>query len=146
MAAPCRELQVEVPPLGIDLADTVEEAQGGDPIIPGQTDTIPASSSQAASRAPSSSRSTRPLGVVVVPMDRVHKLEAQMATLLHHIQLWMQKSKVESEARIEKRVAKQTEQQIQVVHKRLDAFELRVLARPATDTDLFSIWAKLASL
>ncbi|KAG5581727.1 hypothetical protein H5410_052354 [Solanum commersonii] len=29
------------------------------------------------------------------------KLEAQMATLLHHIQPWMQKSIAESEARVE---------------------------------------------
>uniref|UniRef100_M1A7F0 Integrase core domain containing protein n=1 Tax=Solanum tuberosum TaxID=4113 RepID=M1A7F0_SOLTU len=146
VAAPRREPQVEVPPLGTDLADTVEQAQGSDSIIPGHTDTVPASSSQAASRAPSSSKSTLPSGVAVVPMARVQKLEAQMATLLHHIQPWMQKSIAESEARIEKRVAKQTEQQIQVVHKCLDAFELRVLARPVPNTDLSSICAELASL
>ncbi|KAG5577626.1 hypothetical protein H5410_057760 [Solanum commersonii] len=50
---------------------------------------------------PSSSRSAPQLGVVVVPLARVQKLEAQMATLLHHIQPWMQKSIAESEARVE---------------------------------------------
>uniref|UniRef100_M1DVC6 Integrase core domain containing protein n=1 Tax=Solanum tuberosum TaxID=4113 RepID=M1DVC6_SOLTU len=66
-----------------------------------------------------------------------------MATLLHHIQPWMQKSIAQFEARVEKRVAKQ---QIHIVHKCLNAFELRVLARPAPDTDLSSIRAELASL
>uniref|UniRef100_M1DCE8 Integrase core domain containing protein n=1 Tax=Solanum tuberosum TaxID=4113 RepID=M1DCE8_SOLTU len=37
-------------------------------------------------------------------MARVQKLEAQMATLLHHIQLWMQKLIAESEARMERRL------------------------------------------
>uniref|UniRef100_M1DTH6 Integrase core domain containing protein n=1 Tax=Solanum tuberosum TaxID=4113 RepID=M1DTH6_SOLTU len=68
VAAPRREPQVEVPPLGADFADTVGQAQGSDPIIPDHTDTIPAYSSQAASRAPSSYRSTPLLGSVVVPL------------------------------------------------------------------------------
>ncbi|KAG5599607.1 hypothetical protein H5410_030977 [Solanum commersonii] len=38
---------------------------------------------EAASMAPSSSQSTPPFGVAVVPLARVQKLEAQMATLLH---------------------------------------------------------------
>ncbi|KAG5610014.1 hypothetical protein H5410_021295 [Solanum commersonii] len=53
--------------------------------FPYHIDIVPASSSQDASRAPSSSRSTPPLGATVVPLARLHKLEAQMATLLHHI-------------------------------------------------------------
>ncbi|KAG5585933.1 hypothetical protein H5410_046367 [Solanum commersonii] len=53
---------------------------------------------------PNSSRSTPQLGVVVVPLARVQKLEAQMATLLHYIQPWMQKSIAESEARVERRM------------------------------------------
>ncbi|KAG5615758.1 hypothetical protein H5410_015582 [Solanum commersonii] len=36
--------------------------------------------------------------------SEVQKLEAQMATLLHHIQPWIQKSIVESEARVERRM------------------------------------------
>ncbi|KAG5599196.1 hypothetical protein H5410_030566 [Solanum commersonii] len=100
VASPRREPHVEVPLLGADLVDTVGQAQGIDPIIPDHTDTILAFSSQGASRAPSSSRSKPPLGVVV-PLARVHKLEAYMATLLHHIQPWMQKSIAKSEARME---------------------------------------------
>uniref|UniRef100_M1DMM8 Integrase core domain containing protein n=1 Tax=Solanum tuberosum TaxID=4113 RepID=M1DMM8_SOLTU len=45
VAAPRREPQVEVPPLGINLVDMVGQAQGGDPVIPDHSDTIPASSS-----------------------------------------------------------------------------------------------------
>uniref|UniRef100_M1DJI0 Integrase core domain containing protein n=1 Tax=Solanum tuberosum TaxID=4113 RepID=M1DJI0_SOLTU len=66
VAAPRREPQIEVPPLGADLADTVGQ-----------------------------------LGATIVPLARVTKLEAQMATLLHHIQPWMQKSIAESEDRME---------------------------------------------
>ncbi|KAG5615474.1 hypothetical protein H5410_015298 [Solanum commersonii] len=76
-ATPRREPLVEVPPLGADLADT------------------------ASIMAPSSSRSTPQLGATVVPLARVHKLEAQMATFLHHILPWMQKSIAESEAKME---------------------------------------------
>ncbi|KAG5605217.1 hypothetical protein H5410_026709 [Solanum commersonii] len=86
IAAPRREPKVEVPPLGTDLADTVGQAQGDDLSAPDHTDTISGSSSQAASMGPSSSRSTPQLGAAVVPLARVQKLEAQMATLLHHIQ------------------------------------------------------------
>ncbi|KAG5599363.1 hypothetical protein H5410_030733, partial [Solanum commersonii] len=83
----CRDSGV---PIWHYLAHTVGQAQDVDPIIRDHTDTILASFSQATSRAPSSSRSTPPLGVIVVPLARVQKLEAQMATLLHHIQSWMQ--------------------------------------------------------
>ncbi|KAG5610117.1 hypothetical protein H5410_021398 [Solanum commersonii] len=82
---PHREPQVEVPLLGADLTDIVGQVQGGDPIIPDHSNTVPASSSQAASMAPSSSRSTPQLGDIVVSLARVHKLEAQMAALLHQI-------------------------------------------------------------
>uniref|UniRef100_M1DI10 Integrase core domain containing protein n=1 Tax=Solanum tuberosum TaxID=4113 RepID=M1DI10_SOLTU len=146
VAAPRREPQVKVPPLGTDLADTVGQAQGVDPIIPDHTDTIPASSSQAASRAPSSSRSTPLLGVVVVPLARVHKLEDQMATLLHHMQPWKQKLIVEFEARMERRMEDMMDWKIQAVNKCLDAFELRVLKRPAPTIDLSSFEVELASL
>ncbi|KAG5580958.1 hypothetical protein H5410_051585 [Solanum commersonii] len=96
-----REPQVEVPPLGADLADTVGQSQGDDPIIPYHSDTFPASSSQAASMAPSSSR-----------------------------QPWMQKSIAESEARIERRMEGMMDlmdRKVQAVNKNLDAFELGVL-------------------
>ena len=64
----------------------------------------PAYSAPNTSRAPSSSRSTQPLAVLVL-IARVQKLDAQMATLLHHIQPWMQNSIDEAEDRIEKTMA-----------------------------------------
>uniref|UniRef100_M1DDK9 Integrase core domain containing protein n=1 Tax=Solanum tuberosum TaxID=4113 RepID=M1DDK9_SOLTU len=146
VVAPRREPQIEVPPLGTDLADTVGQAQGGDPIIPDHADTVPGSSFQAASMAPSSFRSTPQLGSTIVPLARVQKLEAQMATLLQHIQPWMQNSIAESEARIEGRMEGMMDRKVQAVNKRLDAFELRVLERSAPATDLSSLQADLASL
>uniref|UniRef100_M1DPJ2 Integrase core domain containing protein n=1 Tax=Solanum tuberosum TaxID=4113 RepID=M1DPJ2_SOLTU len=146
VAAPRREPQIEVPPLGTDLADKVGQVQGGDPIIPDHSDTVPGSLSQVASMAPSSSRSTPQLGAIVVPLARVQKLEAQMATLLHHIQPWMQKSIVESKVRMERRMEGMMDRKVQAVKKRLDAFELRVLERSAPATDLSALQADLASL
>uniref|UniRef100_M1DP88 Integrase core domain containing protein n=1 Tax=Solanum tuberosum TaxID=4113 RepID=M1DP88_SOLTU len=116
MAAPRREPQIEVPPLGPDLADTVGQAQGGDPIIPDHADAVPCSSSQTASVAPNSSRSTPQLGAAVVPTARIQKMEAMM------------------------------DRKVQAVNKRLDAFELRVLERSAPATDLSTLQADLASL
>uniref|UniRef100_M1DPZ3 Integrase core domain containing protein n=1 Tax=Solanum tuberosum TaxID=4113 RepID=M1DPZ3_SOLTU len=97
VAAPCRERQLDVPSLGEDLAADVEQMLGDDPAPPAHTNNAPASPSQAASRAPSSSRATLSSGVSVVPLARVQKLEAQMATLLHHVKPWMQRSIAESE-------------------------------------------------
>ena len=51
-----------------------------------------------------------------------------MATLLHHIQLWMQRSIAEAKDRIEKKIAQQT-----------NVFELRFLARPAPTIDLTTL-------
>ncbi|KAG5599608.1 hypothetical protein H5410_030978 [Solanum commersonii] len=146
MVPPRKEPQVEVPPLGADLADTVGKAQGGDPSIPDHNNTVPTSFFQATSMAPSSSRSIPQLGAVVVPLARLQKLEAQMATLLHHIQPWMQKSIVESEARIERRIEGMMDQKVQTFNKCLDAFELRVLERPTPTIDLSSFQFELASL
>ena len=49
-----------------------------------------------------------------------------MATLLHHIQPWMQKSITESEARLERKMQQFTERKISEVNFHLDDFELRV--------------------
>ncbi|KAG5579575.1 hypothetical protein H5410_050202 [Solanum commersonii] len=141
-----REPQVEVPPLGTDLEDTGGQAQGNDFSAPDHTENVPGSSSQAASMGPSSSRSTPQLGAAVVPLARVQKLEAQMATLLHHIQPWMQKSIAESEARVERRMEDMMDRKVQAVNNRLDAFELRVLERPAPAIDLSALQADIASL
>uniref|UniRef100_M1E0N2 Integrase core domain containing protein n=1 Tax=Solanum tuberosum TaxID=4113 RepID=M1E0N2_SOLTU len=120
VAAPRRDPQVEVPPLGADLADTVGQAHGGGPIIPDHSDTVPASSSQAPSMAPTSARSTPQLGATVVPLARVQKLEAQMATLMHHIQPWMQKSIAESEARMEQRMEGMMDRKAELASLRAD--------------------------
>uniref|UniRef100_M1DXJ6 Integrase core domain containing protein n=1 Tax=Solanum tuberosum TaxID=4113 RepID=M1DXJ6_SOLTU len=77
---------------------------------------------------------------------RVQKLEAQMATLLHHIQPWMQKSIAESEARMERRMEAMMDRKVQAVNKRLDAFELRVLERSAPATDLSALQAAPTAL
>ena len=65
-----------------------------------------------------------------------------MATLLHHIQPWMQKSITESEGRMERKM----QWKIAEVHQRLDAFELRVLARPASSVDVSTLQAAVDSL
>uniref|UniRef100_M1DI23 Integrase core domain containing protein n=1 Tax=Solanum tuberosum TaxID=4113 RepID=M1DI23_SOLTU len=69
-----------------------------------------------------------------------------MTTLLHHVKPWMQKSIAESEVRMEKRMETMVDQKVQVVHKCLDAFELRVLTRPAPVTDISSFRTELDSL
>uniref|UniRef100_M1DVB3 Integrase core domain containing protein n=1 Tax=Solanum tuberosum TaxID=4113 RepID=M1DVB3_SOLTU len=102
--------------------------------------------SVAASMAPSSSRSTPQLGATVVPLARVQKLEAQMATVLHHIQPWMQKSIAVSVVRMERRMEGMMDRKVQAVNKCLDAFELRVLERSAPAIDLSALQADLASL
>ena len=62
-----------------------------------------------------------------------------MATLLHHIQPWMQRSITEAEERLERKMVEYTERKISEVHQRLDAFELRVLARPAPQVDVSTL-------
>ena len=65
-----------------------------------------------------------------------------MATLLHHIQPWMQKSIAESKAPMER----QMQRKIAEVNQRLDAFELRVLARSAPPVDVSTLQAAVDSL
>ena len=69
-----------------------------------------------------------------------------MATLLHHIQPWMQKSITESEARLERKMQQFTERKIAEVNQCLDAFELRVLARPAPPVDVSTLQAAIEGL
>lgn len=80
------------------------------------------------------------------PIARVQKLEDYMATLLYHIKPLMQKSINEAEDRIQKKVAQQTEWKIQAAHQHHDAFELRVLARPAPTIYLTTLQVVVASL
>uniref|UniRef100_M1DD25 Integrase core domain containing protein n=1 Tax=Solanum tuberosum TaxID=4113 RepID=M1DD25_SOLTU len=98
----------------------MEQMQSDDPAPPAHNDDVPASSSQAVSRAPSSSRSTPPLGAVVVPLTRVQKMEAQMTTLLHIVRPWMQKLITESEARMERRMESMIDQKTQLASLRAD--------------------------
>ena len=69
-----------------------------------------------------------------------------MATLLHHIQSWMQKSITESEACLERKMMQFTERKIAEVNQHLDAFKLRVLARPAPPVDMSTLQAAVDSL
>ena len=140
--APRRGPRPELPPLADDLADTV--AQDHTATQAASTDTTPVESIPGSSTAPSSSRSA-PFPALV-PLARVQKLEAQMATLLHHIQPWMQKSITESEERLERKMMKFTERKIVEVNQHLDAFELRVLARPAPPVDVSTLQAAVDSL
>ena len=65
---------------------------------------------------------------------------------MHHIQPWMQKSITEPEERLERKVQQFTERKITDVNQRLDAFELRVLARPAPPMDVSTLQAAVDSL
>ena len=69
-----------------------------------------------------------------------------MATLLHHIQPWMQRFITEVEERLEWRMVQHTERKIAEVHQHLDAFELPVLARPAPSVDVSTLQAAVDSL
>ena len=69
-----------------------------------------------------------------------------MATLLHHIQPWMQKPITESKERLERKMVQFIERKIAEGHQRLDAFELRVIARPAPPVDVSSLQAAVDSL
>ncbi|TMW86760.1 hypothetical protein EJD97_020915, partial [Solanum chilense] len=122
--APRRGPRPELPPLGDNLADTVAQARMATQAA--STDTTPVESIPGSSTTPSSSRSA-PFPTLV-PLARVQKLEAQMARLLHHIQPCTQSWKIAE------------------VHQRLDAFELRVLARPAPQVDVSILQAAVDSL
>ena len=126
---PRRGPRPKLPPLGDNLADTVAHACMATQAASETTDTTPVESIPGSSTAPSSSRSA-PFPALV-PLARVQKLEAQMATLMHHIQPWMQRSTAEAEERLERKMVQHTERKIAEVHQCLDAFELRVLSRPA---------------
>ena len=98
--APRRGPRPELPPLADDLVDSVAQARTA---TQASTDTTPVES------IPGSS--TFPLPTPA-PLARVQKLEAQMATLLHHIQPWMQKFITESEERLERKMQQFTERKI----------------------------------
>lgn len=101
---PNREPRVDVQSLGENLAYTVEQAQRDDHAASKPTESTPVDFTMGTSMTLSSSRST-PQSTTLVPIGRFQKLEFQMDTLLHHIHPWMQKSIVEAEDRIKKKVA-----------------------------------------
>uniref|UniRef100_M1DTK3 Integrase core domain containing protein n=1 Tax=Solanum tuberosum TaxID=4113 RepID=M1DTK3_SOLTU len=84
VAAPHKELHMEVPQLRLDLVIDVEKIHPPTP-----TEDAPASHSLAVCQALRSSRAT-PFSVSpTMPLARVQNLEAQMATLLQHLaSLW----------------------------------------------------------
>ena len=130
--APRRGPHPELPLLVDNLADTVAQARTA--TQEASTDTTLIESIPGSSTAPSSS-CLAPLPELV-PLAMVQKLEAQMATLLHHIQPWMQKSITKLEECLEQQMVQYTDRKIVEVHQRLDAFELRVLAWPAPLVDV----------
>ena len=69
-----------------------------------------------------------------------------MATLLHHILSWMQKSITESEERLERKMAQFIERKIAEVNQRLDTFELMVLSIPAPPVDVSTLQVAVDSL
>ena len=123
---PRRRPRQELPLLSENMADTLAHARTATQATSETTDTTLVESIPGSSTAPSSSRTTSL--PALDPLARVQKLEAQMVTLLHHIQPWMQKSITESEERLERKMVQYTERKIDEVHQRLDAFDLWVLA------------------
>ena len=55
----------------------------------------------------------------------------------------MQRSITEKKERLERKIVQYTERKIAEVHQRLDAFELRVLARPAPPVDVSTLQAAI---
>uniref|UniRef100_M1DJ61 Integrase core domain containing protein n=1 Tax=Solanum tuberosum TaxID=4113 RepID=M1DJ61_SOLTU len=119
VAAPRNEPQVEVPPFGDYLVADLEHMHDDDTTSPATIVVAQAPPSVAASQAPRSSRATHSSSFTAIPLARVQKLEAQMATLLQHVQ---------------------------AVHQHLDAFELRVLDRPGSTVDVTILKKELESL
>uniref|UniRef100_M1DI66 Integrase core domain containing protein n=1 Tax=Solanum tuberosum TaxID=4113 RepID=M1DI66_SOLTU len=117
VAAPHREPQVEVPPLGDDLVADVEQMQDDDTTPLVTTADVQDTLSLTTSQAPSSSRATHSSVSTAIPLARVQKLEARMDTLLQHD-----------------------------IHQRLDAFELRVLERLTPTVDVTTLKKELESL
>ena len=129
-------------PFADDLVDMVAQARMATQAA--STDTAPVESIPGSSTAPSPSRTAHLPALVL--LARVQKLEAQMATLLHHIQPWMQKSITDSEDRLERKMVQYTERKIAEVHQRLNAFELRVIAQRGPPVDVSTRQAAVDSL
>ena len=142
--APRRGPRPEVPPLGENLADTLVPSLTATQATFETTDTTLVESIPGSSTAPTSSRSA-PFPALV-PLARVQKLEAQMASLLHHIQPWMQRSITEVEKQMDNNMAQHTERKIMEVQQCLDAFELWVLAWTSPTVELTTLQDFMESL
>ena len=141
---PRRGPHTEVPPLGENLVDTVAHVKMGTQATSAPIDTTPLESIPSSGTAPSSSPSSPSPALVLVA--RVQKLEALIATLLHHIKPFMQRSIVEAEESLERKIAQHIERNIAEVHQSLNAFKLRVLARLASPVDVSTLQDVVESL
>ena len=101
-------------PLGENLVESVEQAQAANPITSKPSDTTPLESIKGGSTALSSSYLTP--SATLVHIHSVQKLEAQKASLMHHIQPWMHRSIAEVEERLERKMVQHTERKIVDVH------------------------------
>ena len=101
--SPHRWPHSEVQPLRENLVAKVKQAQAANPPTSKPTDTNMVETIPGCSSAPISSRSTP--STTLVTMAKVQKLKAKMATLLHHIQPWMQSSIAEGEERLERKMS-----------------------------------------
>ena len=81
--APYRGPHLEAPPPSENLADTVEQDQVATQATSDPTNITPIESIPGGRTTSSSSLSTP--SASLVPLARVRKIDAQMATLLHHI-------------------------------------------------------------
>ena len=129
----------KLPSLGEKLADTIEHDRTATQAASETSSTTLVESIPGTSTSPSSYRSA--LFPNLVPLSRVQKVEAQMATLLHHIHPWMHRSVAEAENGLEHKMDKHTERKIAEVHQLLDAFEFWVLARTAPQVDVSTLQA-----
>ena len=130
--------------LGENLPDTVAHDKQATQATSPPTNTTLVQSITGSSTAPSSSRSTT--FRALVPLIRVQQLEAQMATLLHHIQPWIHRSIAKVEERLERNIAQHINRKIAEVHQLVEAFELRVLARQVPPMDVSTVQAAVYSL
>ena len=96
--------------LGKNLAENLEQAQAASQDASEPTETIPIESILGGSTALISSRSTP--SATLIPLARVKKLEAQMATRLHYRQPWMKRSIAKAEERMERKMAQHTDRKI----------------------------------
>ena len=64
-----------------------------------------------------------------------------MSIFLHQIQPWMTRSAAEAEEHLERKMDHHTAKKVMEVHQHLEAFELRVLARPSPGVDLTALQA-----